>query len=476
MSAECFGLGIRHLVGTDDDAQLATSLNGVGFRHTRITHGNGLKVVQTLDVSLDNLATGTRTSATDGVAHLHDGREKRLHLHFVVVGTDGIANIGFFLVFLGDFRTVEGVRIVGVFVGHFSDVVQQSGAFRFLRIQTEFSRHHSTEVGRFTGVLQQVLTVGRTIFHLSDDANQFGVQAVDTEVDGRALTRLDNFVVELFFDLRHDFLDAGRVDATVADELVERQTADFAANRVERRDNDGLGRIIDDEFHTAGGLQSANVATFTTDDATFDVVVVEVEHRHAVLDGRFRRHALNRLNHDFLSLCVGIEFRLVNNFVDVTGGVGTSLVLQAFNQAAFGFVGTQSRHFLEFRPLLALHFFEFFLLDSKQFLLVIDALLVLLHLLFAATEFFLTLVQRYFALFQLVFALLNALVALLHLFFEFALLVEELLAHLQELFLLNHFSLLVGGCNHLIIFSLHYVTENSIADKSAYYEAGNDCN
>ncbi len=72
LGREFLSLGIGNLVGTYNHAQFATCLNSIGLDHTRIGHGQMLKVVESLDVSLNHLTTSTRTSARDGIAHLHD--------------------------------------------------------------------------------------------------------------------------------------------------------------------------------------------------------------------------------------------------------------------------------------------------------------------------------------------------------------------------------------------------------------------
>lgn len=61
LRAELGALLIAHLVGTNNDAQLTSGLNGIGLRHAGIAHGDCLKVVQTFDVSLDDLTAGTGT-------------------------------------------------------------------------------------------------------------------------------------------------------------------------------------------------------------------------------------------------------------------------------------------------------------------------------------------------------------------------------------------------------------------------------
>ena len=156
--------------------------------------------------------------------------------------------------------------------------MQQSGTFGLLWVQSELGSHHGTQVSSLAGVLQQVLSVAGAIFHLTHDANQFGMQAMNTQVDSRALTSLHNLVIKLFLHLGNNLLDACGMDATVADQLVQGQTAHLATDGIEGRDNDGLGGVVDDDFHSAGCLQSTDVTTLTTYDAAFDVIVIYMEH------------------------------------------------------------------------------------------------------------------------------------------------------------------------------------------------------
>ena len=56
---------------------------------------------------------------------------------------------------------------------------------------------------------------------------------MDTQIDGRTLTCLDNLVIELFLHLRHHFLNTGRMDTTVAHQLMEGQTTGLTTHGVE---------------------------------------------------------------------------------------------------------------------------------------------------------------------------------------------------------------------------------------------------
>ena len=257
------------------------------------------------------------------------------------------------------------------------------------------------------------------------------MQTVDTQVDSRALTSLYHLVLQLFLHLGNHLLDTGGVDTTVGHQLVQGQTTHLTTNRVEGRDHDGLRRIVHHDFHAGGSLEGTDVTTLTTDDASFHLIVLDMEHAHRVLHGCFRCHALDGLDDDLLSLCVRIQLRLVHDLVDIAGSIRAGLVLQTLHQTCLRLLGTQSAQLLQFLTFLQAHLLQFVLLHLQQFLLVIHALLLLFHILFLPSQLFLTLVQTDLTLFQSVLVLLDLLVTGLHLFLQFGLFVQELVLHLQ---------------------------------------------
>ena len=62
------------------------------------------------------------------------------------------------------------------------------------------------------------------------------------------------------------------MDAAVGDELGERDPGDLAADRVEARDDDGLGRVVDDQVDAGRLLEGADVAALAADDPALHLV------------------------------------------------------------------------------------------------------------------------------------------------------------------------------------------------------------
>ena len=366
-----------------------------------------------------------------------------------MVGADGVADLGLLLELLGEFHADDCVRQFRFVVGHLADVVQQACPAGDLGVETQLRGHDACEVRRFTGMLQQVLSVGRTVFHLADHADQFGVQSVDSQVDRRALADLDDLLLDLLLNLGDHLLDACGVDAAVGDELVQGQTRDFAAYGIEAREDDGLGGVVDDDLDARRGLQSADVAALAADDAALDLVALDVEHRHGVFDGRLGRHALNRRHDDALGLFRGGQFGLFDRFVDVGGGFGLGLGLHVFDQDVLGVFGTHARDLLQACVLFALHLVDLLLLVFEDLQLVLHLLFQTVVLAEFVFQFALLVLQVLLDLLGALLALGDFLVALVDLTVVFALELYELFLCLKDALLLDHlslgFSLLDGG-------------------------------
>src|SRR5574344_622776 len=101
-------------------------------------------------------------------------------------------------------------------------------------IQSEFRFYHSTEICRLMGVLQKVMSITATIFHLTDNTDKFWMQTVYTEFDSGTFTFFDNLVLKLFLHFGYHFLNTCRAYTTIGNQLMKSQTANLTANRVER--------------------------------------------------------------------------------------------------------------------------------------------------------------------------------------------------------------------------------------------------
>ena len=166
------------------------------------------------------------------------------------------------------------------------------------------------------------------------------MQAMNTQVDSRALTRLDDFVLQLLLHLCHYFFYSGRVNTPIGYKLVKGKTANLATNGVESRDNDGLGRVVYNDFNTRSSFQGADVTSFTTDDTTLYLVVVDVENAHRVFYCGLGSHTLDGLYNNLLGLLVCVELRLVNYLIDVASCISLGFVFQTLDESFFSLFST----------------------------------------------------------------------------------------------------------------------------------------
>ncbi len=422
-------------------------------------HSNVLQVFQTFDISLHNLAACTRTGTGDGVAGLNDRSDQCIHLHLIVVRTDGVAYLGFLAVLLAELHADLCVRQLVIFVSYLAYIVQQTGTTCRLRVQTKLRGHRGTEVGCLARVLQQVLAVRRTVLHLSYQTNKLRMQTVYTQVDGCAFA----YLYDLFFDLlgyfRYHLLDTCRVDSSVLNELMQTQSGYLAADGIECAQGDALRRIIYYDLHTCGSFEGADVSSFATDDAAFHLVVVNVEDAHCVLHCCFAGYTLDGLDDHLLCFHAGVQACFVHRLVDERHSLGACFGFQTLNELLLCLLGRHAGEFFELLLCLLVKLFGFGGL-------IFDYLLLFLNLLRTVTQFVLLTLQFALALVELLLTLLQTLVGLL----AFLLLLmnhvlmfgfqsNELLFGLDDLVLLDDLGFGEG------------FLEQSVTCKTAYKEA-----
>ena len=113
-----------------------------------------------------------------------------------------------------------------------SDVVQKTCPTCQRCVHTQLLRHNTGEDSHLNGVLQDVLTVACPVAQTSQQAHQIGIDTVNVDLKCCAFASLLEGGVHVLLGFFHHFLNAGRVDASVRDELFQRQPGNLAADGV----------------------------------------------------------------------------------------------------------------------------------------------------------------------------------------------------------------------------------------------------
>src|SRR5258705_4507692 len=187
------------------------------------------------------------------------------------------------------------------------------------------------------------------------------MESVDTALVSGLLTGLDDPRFDFLSRLVDDFLDAARVDAAIGDELLERQSRDLAADRIEARHHHRVRRVVDDDINSCRQLEGANVPAFATDDASLHFIVGERYCRHCSLDALLCRDALDRQRDDLLRLTLAVPLGRLAYLAYAVGGVGVRLCFHAMNELRLGVAGGDSGQLLDPAPLFAQQLLELLL-------------------------------------------------------------------------------------------------------------------
>src|SRR3954464_6346918 len=137
------------------------------------------------------------------------------------------------------------------------------------------------------------------------------MERADVRLEHRLLTDLEDAVLDLGAGRVVGLLDAGRVDAAVLQELLEREARDLATDAVEAREDHGARRVVDDEVDAREHLERADVAALAADDAALQVVGLEGGGRDRRLHGVATGEALHDGGEDAARAAVGLTASLL---------------------------------------------------------------------------------------------------------------------------------------------------------------------
>ena len=145
-------------------------------------------------------------------------------------------------------------------------------------IQTELRGQRRRDVGRFHEVLQHVLAVARPVLEPAEELDHLRVDVRDPDLGHRVLAGPADALIDLREGPLVHLLDPSGVDPAVLHELLEREAGGLATDGIEAAEDDGLGRVVDDQVHAGRRLEGADVAAFTPDDPALHVFARKREH------------------------------------------------------------------------------------------------------------------------------------------------------------------------------------------------------
>src|SRR5436190_1508551 len=216
-----------------------------------------------------------------------------------------------FPVALGIARRDERVRALFLVRQRLAEVVQQRRPFRGLDAGAELGGHDARQVHDLERVLEDVLAVTRSEFEAAEDLHELLVKLAAMRLEDGLLAGLTDEVVDLGLRLVVRLLYPGGMDASVLEQLLERQLRDLAPHAVERREDDRLRRVVDDEVDAGEVLERADVAALPPDDPALHVVGGKLDDRHRRFGGVAGRDTLQRVGDEVPGTSPRLDLRLL---------------------------------------------------------------------------------------------------------------------------------------------------------------------
>ena len=119
---------------------------------------------------------------------------------------------------------------------------------------------------------QDILAEAGAVFQAADKLDEVGVQAVNAQLHNGLVALALHLDLQLAAALVNGLLDAGGMDTAVSDQAFKGHAGNLAAGLVKAGQRDGLRRIVNDQIAAGGGLQCADVAALTADDAALHLI------------------------------------------------------------------------------------------------------------------------------------------------------------------------------------------------------------
>ena len=128
-----------------------------------------------------------------------------------------------------------------------------------------------------------------------------------------------NHHFNFFLRLLNHLLDSCRMDTSIHNQLLQRNSSYFPSDRIKRRKDHCLRRIIYDKIHTCQCLKRSDVTPFTSDNSSFHLIIGELYHGNRRLCHMVGSTSLNGCYHIFPGFLVRFLFGPALHILDHHG-------------------------------------------------------------------------------------------------------------------------------------------------------------
>ena len=296
---------------------------------------------------------------------------------------DGMDHLRAFLVLLRKLHTKSHMAPFHLVIHGLSQIMEQSGTLGEGHVLSQFSGDQSAKMRHLNGVIEHVLSVAGTVFLPAQQLDDFRMESMHSCFKGCPFALLLDGLLHLPAGLVHHIVDMGGLNPSVRDELFQRNSGDFPADRIKAGEGNGLRSIVDDQVHAGLGLQRPDIPAFPADDPSFHLIVGQRHHGNGGFGRVIRGAALNGGYDDLFRPLVGLFLQLVLDLLDFHGGLVPDLGFHVPQQVFLGLFRGHAGDFLQHFKLSFLQTGDFLLSGGHigEFLVEFLILaLVLIHL------------------------------------------------------------------------------------------------
>src|SRR5438445_10535878 len=168
------------------------------------------------------------------------------------------------------------------------------------------------------------------------------MNAVNADLDERALAGFLDGLLHLLLSLAHYLLDSAGVDAAVGNQPFERYPRDFAADWVVAGNHHRFRSVVDDDIDAGSRFDGAYIAALAADDAALHFVVGQSQHRNRAFGDEFSRQTFDGDRNNAFGTAVRLLTRLFLDHANMPRGLVAGLSDHFFHQSPLGFLACQS--------------------------------------------------------------------------------------------------------------------------------------
>lgn len=323
-------LNVKSLIQLSRSVGLTANLRNVNALSTIIEVNGLLRLLGTLSMILNQLATNAKTEDKSNVNDLSRGIRRHIKISVNVVNLSHISSSKLLTVATNGLNTGRDVQTLGIIISNLTRIIRGANTLNNRGVRAGLKNRGTTRIKGLGQILRGILAGQNTMTGDARNLSSLKVRIISANVRNNLLTNLTRTLLGRVNNLIVRLLSTNKIGAAINGRILGYRTNNLAASQVRTQRCGNLKDIVGRRVSTKRLLGNTGITALTTSGTALRIVKKGVRKDSNSLNNVINNTALGHrkrgLLNNLITLNTSLLLKLASSNNHLINGLTTSLI------------------------------------------------------------------------------------------------------------------------------------------------------